>query len=61
MLATITRVDTPAAELGFVTTAGGIFSVNFPAGAATGGVQLTVNVGPNLGASAALTCQVNVT
>jgi hypothetical protein len=44
-----------------VTTAGGVFSVNFPAGAATGPVELSVNVGPNLGAAATLTCQVDVT
>jgi large repetitive protein len=61
VLPTIARVDTPAAELGFVTTAGAVFSVNFPAGAATGPVELSVNVGPNLGAAAVLTCQVDVT
>lgn len=61
VLPAITRVDAPAAELGFVTTAGGVFSVNFPAGAVTGPVELTVNVGPNLGSSVALTCVVDVT
>ncbi len=61
VLPTIARVDTPAAELGFVTTAGGVFSVSFPAGAATGPVELSVDVGPNLGAAATLTCEVEVT